>query len=159
MLVKYWTVFVHVFYTVQNITSEERLLDIYADPVEIEIDENYSGLEIRFPLEVDNVLNLVRYFQRGKVLYWLFKCKYFSTKNHDHMIFFISRHFIWNMPYLFYTRQGINFEISQMWEERRRQSQTKSLFVVSIFNLFQHLIGIPLVRFKKRDCLPAIVEY
>ena len=53
---------------VQYISDEERLLDIYADPGEIEIDENYSGLQINFPLlELDNVLDLVRYFQQGKV--------------------------------------------------------------------------------------------
>ena len=54
---------------VQYITNEERLLDVYADPAEIEIDENYSGLQINFPLELDAVLDLVRYFQQGKTLH------------------------------------------------------------------------------------------
>ena len=56
-----------MFCIVQYITNEERLLDVYADPAEIEIDENYSGLRINFPLELDTVFDLVRYFQQGKV--------------------------------------------------------------------------------------------
>ncbi|CAB4024479.1 Hypothetical predicted protein, partial [Paramuricea clavata] len=52
--------------TVRYISNEERLLHIYADPAEIEIDQNYSGPEIIFPLELDSVLDLVRYFQQGK---------------------------------------------------------------------------------------------
>jgi hypothetical protein len=66
----------HVFCIVRYISNEERLLHIYADPAEIEIDENYSGPEIIFPLELDSVLDLVRYFQQGKVLQcFFFKCE------------------------------------------------------------------------------------
>jgi hypothetical protein len=66
MLTKIMHIIYDVF-SIVHITNEERLLDIYADPAEIEIDENYLGPQINFPLELDNALDLVRYFQQGKV--------------------------------------------------------------------------------------------
>ena len=56
------------FLELLHLKCEDDVLDAYADPSQIMLEENYVGPEISIPFNLDTIWDIIHYFQEGKVL-------------------------------------------------------------------------------------------